>query len=362
MNKPLLNKRVGIYISLVCAVIIFGSFTILKNTPTTLDLNSTKQAVNKNHIEIEKTISKESISALFNTPELTTEQAAIFHANLPQSLADSPPPSALDTNMQGELIINMKVKRLFEFYLSAMGEETLEECILRIRHALAQQLADDALATGLDLLEGFLQYQNHIGQIKNDFSARYNDQTYNLERIKEMKHTVRDSRSLFLSPEASTAFYKQEDEYDDYMIKKVAIRANRELTAEQKQIEYKRLNSESPTWISQQEQQASLINTVQTQEKALRENGVDESAIHELRVESYGELAAQNLATLDENRAQWASRVSHYRLESEQILSNSSYTQTEKNQLLQDIRQQHFSGTELIRISALDKIAADNVQ
>jgi lipase chaperone LimK len=146
------------------------------------------------------------------------------------------------------------------------------------------------------------------------------------------------------------------------MIKKVAIRANRELTAEQKQVEYDQLKNESPAWISQQEQQANLINTVKTQEKALRENGADESAIHALRAKSYGEKAAQNLAALDQKRAQWAERVTQYRLESESILLNSSYTQVEKNQLLQDIRQQHFSGSELIRISALDKIAADNAQ
>jgi lipase chaperone LimK len=362
MNKPLLNIKTSISLSLVCAGLIFASMLMSNNTPTTLDLTSAKATEKSETITTEKTLSKESITALFSTPELNAEQAAIFYASMPQSLSDSPLPSALDTNEHGELIINMKVKRLFEFYLSAMGEETLAECILRIRHALAQQLPEAELAKGLEILEGFLQYQNHIGEIKNNFSARYDDQIYDLERIKEMKQTVRESRSLFLSQETSLAFYQQEDEYDDYMIKKVAIRANRELTAEQKQIEYERLNQESPAWISQQEQQASLINTVKTQEKSLRESGADESAIHELRVANYGEQAAQNLAALDQKRAQWAARVSQYRLESESILLNANYTQVEKNQLLQDIRQQHFSGSELIRISALDKIAADNAQ
>ncbi|MGR6870737.1 lipase secretion chaperone [Pseudomonas sp. HK3] len=362
MNKPILNKRVGLSVGIACAVLVIGSFVLTKNTPTTLDLNhSTDKNANK-PIEFEKTVSKESIRELFNTAELSAEQAAIFHASLPQSLADSPPPSPLDTNTQGELIINTKVKRLFEFYLSAMGEDTLAECIVRIRHALTQQLSGNALTTGMQLLEGFLQYQNHIGEIKNDFSSRYDDQTYSLEKVKEMKQNVRESRSLFFSQEASLAFYKQEDEYDDYMIKKVAIRSNHDLTAEQKQTEYELLNSASPSWISQQEQQASLVNNVKAQEKALREKGADDAAINQLRVDNYGEQAAQNLAALDQNRAQWASRVTQYRVESEQILSSSNYTQEEKTQLLQDIRQQHFSGSELVRISALDKIAADNTK
>ncbi|MFT5594728.1 MAG: lipase chaperone LimK [Oceanicoccus sp.] len=362
MKKSVLNKRISMLISLICAVFVFGHFLTLDNQPTTLDLSLHSTHNTDKPIEPEKTVSKESISALFHATELTAEQAVIFHASLPQSLADSPLPSSLDVNENGQLIINMKVKRLFEFYLSAMGEDTLAECIERIRHNLNQQLEADALTSALQLLEGFLQYQNHIGHIKNDFLARYDDQTYNLERVQEMKQSVRESRSLFFSEEASLAFYQQEDEYDNYMIKKVAIRSDQNLTDEEKQSQYDLLTSESPSWISQQEHQASLINKVKAQEKTLRENGADQSSIYELRVENYGVQAAQNLAALDHQRAQWASRVSQYRLENEQILSNSSYTQAEKNQLSQDIRQQHFSGSELIRINALDKIAADNAQ
>jgi lipase chaperone LimK len=353
MIKPLISVGVA------CTLLISASVFYQQNQPTQLDLNLSSTTHTSKPIELEKTLSKKSISALFNTPELTTEQAALFHASLPQSLIDSPPPSALDINEQGQLIINMKVKRLFEFYLSAMGEDTLAECILRIRHNLSQQLKADALATALNLLEGFLQYQNHIGEIKNDFLARYEDQSYKLERVSEMKRSVRESRSLFFSEQANIAFYKQEDEYDDYMLKKVAIRSDNTLTIKQKRAHQALLNNASPQWITQQDQQANLVSQVQVQEKALRENGGDDLAIRQLRVANYGEQGAKNLAVLDQQRAQWSNRVAQYHLESQQIQINSAYTQQEINQLLGDIRQQHFSGSELIRISALDKINTD---
>lgn len=359
MKKPLFNTTTTI--GLVCAVFICGGIFLSSSTPTALDLSQSQDTNKSESLMLEKTVSPQNITALLNTPDLTAEQAAIFYANLPQSLADSPLPSALDTNEQGELIINMKVRRLFEFYLSAIGEETLAECILRIRHALTQQLPESAIATGLEVLEGFLQYQNHIGEIKNNFSARYHDDTYDLERIKEIKQTVRASRSLFLSPQTSLAFYKQEDEYDDYMINKMAIKSRTDLTAQQKQVEYEYLNHQSPAWISQQELHTNLINHVQAQEKTLRESHADESAIHQLRVKHYGEQGAQNLAALDQQRAQWANRVEQYRLESQAIITSSGYSQAEKEQLLQGIREQHFSGSELIRIKALDNMAGKSV-
>lgn len=357
MITPLINKYVGV--SFVCAALLLVSVFFKLDKSPELNSEASNTPVVKNKVTVEKTVSKQAIKDIFNTPDLTAEQAAIFHGNLPQSLADSPPPSALDVNAQGQLIINMKVKRLFEFYLSAMGEDTLAECILRIRHDLSEQLSGEPLQTALDLLEGFLQYQNHIGDIKNEFVARYDDQTYDLARVREMKSSVRQSRSLFFSEQASTAFYQKEDEYDDYMLKKVAIKTDRSLTAEQRQAQYALLDSDSPEWLSMQEHQASLVSRVQAQEKSLRENGADEEEIRQLRVKNYGEQAAENLSVLDEQRAQWSDRVTQYRMESESILLGTGYTQHEKEQLLFDIRQQHFSGSELVRISALDKIELD---
>ena len=357
MIKLLMNNPVGV--GFVCTVLLSGVVFFQLNTPAEPDSKAVNTPLIQKTVTLEKTASKQTINDIFNTPDLTSEEAAIFHASLPQSLADSPLPSALDVNTQGQLVINMKVKRLFEFYLSAMGEDTLAECILRIRHDLSRQLNGEPLETALNLLEGFLQYQNHIGDIKNEFVARYDDQTYDLDRVREMKSSVRQSRSLFFSEQANAAFYQKEDEYDDYMLKKVAIKTDRSLTAEQRQAEYALLDSDSPEWLSMQERQASLVSRVQAQEKTLRENGGDEEAIRQLRVDSYGEQAAENLSVLDEQRAQWSDRVAQYRMESESILLGTGYTQYEKDMLLSDIRQQHFSGSELVRISALDKIELD---
>ncbi len=307
----------------------------------------------------EKTVPKEIIHQWITSTELSTDQAKIFHANLPQSLSDSPAPSKLDLNEQGQLIINKKVKRLFEFYLSAMGEDTLAECILRIRHELASQLTGEAYISAMEVLEGFLQYQNNIGDIKNDFVARYSQDSYSLERVTEMKQAVRQSRELFFSPQAANAFYQEEDEYDDYMLKKVTIKTNDSLTYDQRLAQYKLLDNQSPQWLSQQDKQANLISHVQKQEKAIRANGGDEHSVQAIRIENYGEEAAQKLAELDIKRGEWQMRVDIYQQEVKQLITSNDYSLTQQQQLITDVQQQHFSGNELIRIKALDKIVQD---
>ncbi len=350
-------------IALVVSIIIGAKLLLSDKQESQLILNQahsqTNQTKQAKQASQEKTVPKEIIHQWITSTELSYDQAKIFYANLPQSLSDSPAPSQLDLNEQGQLIINKKVKRLFEFYLSAMGEDTLAECILRIRHELATQLTGNAYTSAMALLEGFLQYQNNIGDIKNDFVARYSQDTYSLERVTEMKSAVRQSRDLFFSPQAANAFYQEEDEYDDYMLKKVAIKTNSSLTHEQRLAQYELLDNQSPLWLSQQDKQANLISHVQKQEKAIRASGGDEYSIQEIRIENYGEEAAQKLAELDIKRGEWQLRVETYQQEVKQLISSSDYSLIQQQQLITDVQMQHFSGNEIIRVKALNKIIQD---
>jgi len=310
----------------------------------------------------EKTVSQDIIKNWVYSQAALTPEARQFLATLPASLKDSPLPSLLDVDIQGDLIVNVKVKNLFEFYLTAMGEDSLEDCISRIRYNLKEQLAPAALAQATEILEGYIQYRNHIGEIKNNFMARYSQGDYDIGVVQEMKESAKESRSLFLSGEAINAFYEKEDEYDNLMMQRIAIQSDSSLSPADKMFQLKELDSQSPKWLLEQEKQAKLISIVQSQEKTLRNNGGSEQDIQSLRIESYGEQGANNLQILDNQRAQWHKRVDEYRHDAVSVLGSSEYSEGEQKQLLTDLRQQYFSGPELIRIQSLDKIYLRKIQ
>ena len=304
----------------------------------------------------EKTVSPNTIKSWVNSQEPLTVEAKQFLATLPASLKDSPLPTLLDTNSSGELIVNMKVKNLFEFYLSAMGEDSIEDCIDRIRYNLQDQLPPVALSQATEILEGYIQYRNHIGEIKNNFVARFPQGSYDINTVQEMKQAVRVSRSLFLSDEAINAFYEKEDAYDNVMMQRIAIQNDSSLTNTQKVSQLEELKNQSPDWLLAQEKQAKLISVVQKKEKGIREKGGTEQEVQALRIEQYGEQAADKLAKLDAQRAVWNDRVVQYRNEAGGVFNSNEYTDSERFQLLTDLRAQYFKGPELIRIQSLDKI------
>ncbi|MEH6344875.1 MAG: lipase secretion chaperone [Bermanella sp.] len=340
---------------LFCANAWLSSEEVIENNQLVVGEKLNDDAANK-----EKTISKSVINKWVHSKEPKTQEEKLFLASLPASLKDSPPPSSLDVDKNGDLIVNMKVRNLFEFYLSAMGEDTLEDCIARIRHNLQGQLNFSALNQATEILEGYIQYRNYIGEIKNDFMARYPQGSYQIATVKEMKSVARESRGLFLSDVAINAFYKKEDEYDEVMLERVAIKSNNSLSKEEKLSLLNSLEDNSPQWMLAQEKQATLISTVQKQEASIRENGGTIEDVQALRIESYGEEGAANLHELDLARAKWNERVEAYRNEAAPALNSNSYSKQEQQQILNDLRQQYFSGSELIRIQSLDKTYARN--
>ena len=149
-------------------------------------------------------------------PELITELVlsppdSIAYAEyaivLPTSLRNTPMPEHLDINDDGSLIINKKILHLFEFYLSAMGEESIEVIITRIKSSLREQLTAQALDEALHILEGYLQYRNEITAIKQEYNQAIGANDYSLEHVINARDELIEARWRFLSKDVITAFF-----------------------------------------------------------------------------------------------------------------------------------------------------------
>ncbi|WP_250659244.1 lipase secretion chaperone [Alkalimarinus coralli] len=304
----------------------------------------------------EQVIDPAKLSEMVNKREEYSGADELFFKTLPLSLRGTPRPTALGVDEDEELIADHRVKNLFEYYLTAIGEEPLDRIITRIQHDLSEQLDGIALAQANDLLEGYLQYRNNMAVIKNQFVNTYGSQTYDLDVVKEMKRVLRESRFGFLPEEAVTGFFEQEDQYDDYMMAKVSISANSALSASQKDLQLTQLDQSSPRWIIESSQRANLVSNVRAEEKALRAEGASEEEIYALRERSYGAEGAENLRALDQQRAQWRALVASYRVDLNNMIASAGGASNLDEASLNSLRSQYFDGPQLTRIRAIDKV------
>ena len=272
---------------------------------------------------------------------------------LPASLADIEHGVVLQMDSQGNLIINSDTHDLFEFYLSAMGEEPLEQILLRIRHHIEIQLTLAAKDQAFLLLKNFVDYKIELSTVSEGLKKLTTDKHSQLESLKLQKAQVASLRAHYFSPSTYQAFFQQEETYDNFMLSQLEIKQNPQLDAAQKKQQINALIDDLPQEIKQTRQAVSRHAELFQAAQTLHENGASKEDVFQLRASSLGADAAMALAELDDRRNHWRQRLTHYAQQRDAILS-SGLDGNDRKMAIENLIQQNFSQPESIRVKALD--------
>ncbi len=124
-------------------------------------------------------------------------------AELPASLdGTSVPQGWARVDSTGNLIPTAQLRTLFEYYLSALGEETLPQLVARIRQALAV-LAEPARQQAMEVLAGYLDYKLAVSDLEASYQGL--GATGAAELARRMAE-VQALRRSFLDEPTATAF------------------------------------------------------------------------------------------------------------------------------------------------------------
>lgn len=326
-------------IAVITAMVLIniGSFNESKHTQAPYLSERSKQQV----------IPATNIDALLkdaNTPSQLTQQQP-----LPRSLIGLKTPMTLDIDSYGDLIINNKIIKLFDFYLTAIGEEPLESIIERVRLQLANTLSSKAFTQAFSLFENYIRYLNQLTVLKSSYSG----EPQSIATIAQAKAQVHQLRTQFFSPQQIDVFWGKYDQYERYMLTKVTINSNPTLSAQQKAHAINELDNNAPSWLISQRQQTTQLNDYREQHQALINQGADTHQINELIRQQFNPQAAERLVALQHSRQQWQHRLSQYRNELDLLLSVETDNITRDEQIAA-LREDHFSEQEIKRINALD--------
>lgn len=91
-------------------------------------------------------------------------------------------------------------------------------------------------------------------------------------------------------------------------------------------------------------------------EERVRARGGGDEEIRELRVERFGEAAADRLEDLDHERSQWDSRFRDYRTARARILGDPALTEAARRAALERLLDARFDDNEKVRARALDSL------
>ncbi|WP_203299456.1 lipase secretion chaperone [Marinobacter sediminum] len=268
---------------------------------------------------------------------------------LPASLVGTSVPGGWNqVNSVGDLIPTPALRQLFEYYLSALGEESLEQLVARIEHTLLA-LQEPARTQALDTLGAYLDYKLAI----SDLEAGYGGGTeLNAVQMQQRMQEIQALRRVWLDSATADAFFAQDEAIDRFQIEKLRISRDWGLTEEQRRVALAQAEDALPDPLRQARRETRRFTDY---EKARQELADNPEALQNWRREAFGIETAQRLQALEQEQANWSQRWQAYSAQRQRLLT-SGLAGPDLKQAIADLRDQHFTNAERVRARALDSI------
>ncbi|OUR89846.1 hypothetical protein A9Q81_20840 [Gammaproteobacteria bacterium 42_54_T18] len=288
-------------------------------------------------------------------PTITYDTYQSIHGALPPSLEGTRVPFNLLIDENGELIVNESLRRLFDYFFTTNGEEPLEIIVARIKELITTHLPEIAQGSALEILQQYFELKQAEIELARQMDFEFKASGERPSLI-EIRRVLRDLRASNLDADVYAAFFGVENQRDDYTLNRLEIQGDASLTDEERQTALETIEEYLPPADREHMESEREAQQVYQDVKNAKAEGATEAEVFHLREQVFGVEAAQRYADADSKQASWDNRITTYRAQREDILNATGLTEDDKTNQIGQLRQQHFEGTELKRISVIDRM------
>lgn len=274
--------------------------------------------------------------------------------HLPASLRGTEVDGELEVDEQGHLKITQGVRRVFDYFLATVGEESIETITARLRAYIRHQLPPMAADEAERLLDSYLAYRQGLHNVQQ-VQTTAKDQI-DIDAMRRQIQQVQSLRAQFFSTEVIAAFFGDEDAYDRYSLAKMEITQNKKLTTEQRAQQLAEIEQELPSELRESLKVINQYNDLESLTQEWKKKGGSAAELRQIRERVVGAAAADRLEALDRDNASWDNRMTTWMKDRDAIMNNQGLSAQDKQQQLQNLRNSQFSETERLRVETLERI------
>lgn len=292
-------------------------------------------------------------------PATSASLAAADQAALPQPLKALPASfngtevdGVFRLDESGNLLISEDIRRIFDYFLSAFGEEPLRTSVERLQVYIARQLPEPARAQALALLEQYLDYKRQLVLLERDLP-----QLADLDALRQRELAVLALRGRIFERDTQQAFFAREQAYNQFSLQRLAIVQDSHLDDAGKAAAIDQLRNDLPAEM-QDSVMPQLQNQLRLQTAQLQAAGANPGQIRQLRQQLVGAEATERLEALDQQRHDWALRIERYRTAKIAIETNQGMSTRDKSSAIAQLAADNFDERERLRLPAAEQLAA----
>ncbi|MCG8671501.1 MAG: hypothetical protein MI867_19000 [Pseudomonadales bacterium] len=312
---------------------------------------STAEVIDQKDLESEQAPTPNQV---WQAPQLMADDFKSPYGPLPESLKGTRIPFDIQIDENNQLIVTHHLRRLFDYFFTLVGEEEPSAIIARIQHLLSSYLPEPAASQALQVLDEYVELKKAEIRLREQMAADYQLSGAQVN-LQERVRLLRELRQSSLSPIVYDAFFSQEDQRAEYSLQRHDVLRDDSLSQQQKNEALRALDEQLPEHLRAAKEEEYKAQDVLQEIKDAREAGVSEEEIMQMRTEAFGAEAAERFAEADSAQSVWDQRVASYRQQRRAIME-SALSDADRDSEIERLREQHFSGPELMRIPTIDRM------
>ncbi|GAA3943436.1 lipase secretion chaperone [Litoribacillus peritrichatus] len=350
--------RTSLILASLFILLLASASVWFANNPTSFDsLSSVSVPQADVASETLNFVHSDPASPEITSPPSTKQQEIKALMSLPASLRGTDINGGFKVDEDGHLILSRDNRDLFEYFLSSMGEETLEQILERISNLIEVSLASPAREEAQVLLNNYIDLKRALADLEQQVGtglAQYGSNSLDAHRAR--LDMMSDLRRQYLGDEAAIAFYGESEDFDRYMLQKMQIATNQTLSSHEKTKAYVALMEQAPDSVKPRLQDDYKMQSLELTVADLKATGASEHEIYTARADVLGEEAASRLQQVEQAQSVWQGRYDQY-AEQRQAIQQSSMDTDSQQEAINQLQQSLFEDHEVRRVQALDRIS-----
>ena len=267
----------------------------------------------------------------------------------------------IDENKQ--LVVTRGLRQLFDYFLSAQGEEPLDTIHRRVSEYILSHTPQPAANQALVIYRQYIDYLTKAAALEKQWSntqlATTKAGNIDLALVSAQQQAVKQLRQTVFDTNTNQAFFGEEQALNDYTLQVIGINQNSSLHTDERQTmlaaaRQSYIASFADPAIRQKIQQQDNINALLAETQRLQQQGASQDALNIMRRRYVSEDAVQRLQALDDSEAAFKQKVAHYHQQKAQLLVQATVDKATLNQQILSLQQSMFTPTEQLRLQAVE--------
>jgi len=264
------------------------------------------------------------------------------------SLAGTTPDGGATATADDALVLDPALIRLFDYYLTTVGERQISAIQAQVDHDLDGRLAPLAARQAKDLFARYVQFKTAL---RAQHAAKPTGRSVDI--LREGLRMMLALRATYFNDVESRALFGPQDAEASAALARMAIEQDPTLDAQQRRERLAALDARLPASVRAEREAPLAVVHLEDAAQQLRAQGGSEDDVYRMRAAATSPEAANRLADLDRDEAAWKARIAAYQAQRGTVMS-APESEADRAAALNELRSRSFTPEEQRRLAAYE--------